>query len=542
MATINNKRLPTPVRFDDEYSKNLLESWEEIVSVEPKKRSDSSDLGVELTSMKKITAEDFLFEVLARSVHGDSNDFSLTHRQDDVVLLHGHKTCEWRDSERGLDCDIVVCDGGAVWSSFEPGVIAADSSGISIQDFDVSIKEKSSASFEFSIDKEGVWSCFDIGVVSADDSGMSFEEASEMKFIRSSLQKGRTEMDTTIDSDIQVCWEKAGRNALSWEGAVACNSVPILRRSRLRSSSRKKLERDNATTMKISELNAHDLNVTDIRGGYGIGVWEKKENKYHELSYDLASGSKKPQLKLLKLRTSAKVMKRLVTLSARISTQNDGSSVTQARYLSHLVRFLETLELSQAHFERIIASESKVVQGPKSLPAQEVAVGAWPPLPSYCSTSIPSVNKLSPGLGEFDADAMLARLAEKTDCVHSRCLGTNAGKECMLNFLRSRANDYFQNPSPTKALEISTTPAQMASSEVNLGNEKDRRAGPTINADESRSSSTVSTLGSPIKKPINDVEAPEVNSTSRNETPVTNEVKVRKEKTQKGGCSACMVM
>ena len=65
---------------------------------------------------------------------------------------------------------------------------------------------------------------------------------------------------------------------------------------------------------------------------------------------------------------------------------------------------------------------------------------------------------------------------------------------------------------------------------------------PTINADESRSSSTVSTLGSPIKKPINDVEAPEVNSTSRNETPVTNEVKVRKEKIQKGGCSACMVM
>ena len=43
-------------------------------------------------------------------------------------------------------------------SSFEPGVIAADSSGISIQDFDVSTK-KSSASFEFSIDKEGVWSC-----------------------------------------------------------------------------------------------------------------------------------------------------------------------------------------------------------------------------------------------------------------------------------------------------------------------------------------------------------------------------------------------
>ena len=102
------------MRFDDEYSKILLESWEEIVSVEPKKRSDSSDLGVELTSMKKITAEDFLFEVLARSVHGDSNDFSLTHRQDDVVLLHGHKTCEWRDSERGLDCDIGVCDGGAV--------------------------------------------------------------------------------------------------------------------------------------------------------------------------------------------------------------------------------------------------------------------------------------------------------------------------------------------------------------------------------------------------------------------------------------------
>ena len=68
----------------------------------------------------------------------------------------------------------------------------------------------------------------DIGVVSADDSGMSFEEASEM--VHSFLtQKGRTEMDTTIDSDIQVCWGKAGRNALSWEGAVACNSVPILR-------------------------------------------------------------------------------------------------------------------------------------------------------------------------------------------------------------------------------------------------------------------------------------------------------------------------
>ena len=324
-----------------------------------------------------------------------------------------------------------------------------------------------------------LWTSVELGVIAADEPGLSAEDAENLTFLRPEpVEFEGKNFETAVDADLAVCWDRKGRGAVAWEA---------MKESKRASGANKVTVREQPI-MEASELHFEEFaecSQDDASLGRGAGAWDRASKKFVEVARNVASGQPGTWAKIA-LRTPEKYMSRLVKLSASVSSQTDGTKMSQARLLSHLVRFAEALGRSQSDLDAIcqpteyhnvfvtgdetcVGVSLKVSRPPKDLPTQVEAADAWPPYPSFQEPPKTVAEELTPGLAGFDPEEMMAFLMTAVGrdegpskgilTMHTTYLSTAAGKEQMEKFLKSRAEDFFQDAPQADAEEEEETAA-----------------------------------------------------------------------------------